>query len=254
LAEPIQSTVPPTGTVSPTLERGTIHVWRGSLDQEPEVRRRLAELLSGDERERADRFRFDRDRARYVVGRGLLRLLLGRYVDVDAAALRFGYGPQGKPALLGDGPQFNLAHSGATALYAFSPDSQLGVDVELMQPGFTDDGIAERFFSSVEVKTLRALPEEDRAQAFLACWTRKEAFLKARGDGLTLALDSFDVTLAPGEPPALLRTGWSPRERLRWKLVDLSDLEQGQVAALAAPATNWEHVCHDIDIDTVVFD
>ena len=252
-AEPIQSIAPPRCTVSPTLERGIIHVWRGSLDQEPEVHRRLDALLSGDERERARRFRFDRDRARYVVGRGLLRLLLGRYVDVDAAALRFGYGPHGKPALLGGGPHFNLAHSGATALYAFSSSSQLGVDVELMQPDFTDDGIAERFFSPLEVETLRALRNEDRAQAFLTCWTRKEAFLKARGDGLTLALDSFDVTLAPGEPPALLRTGWSPRERFRWKLVDLSDLEQGQVAALAAPATNWEHVCHDIDIDTVVF-
>jgi 4'-phosphopantetheinyl transferase len=252
-AAPIQSTVPPRRTDSPTLAHGTIQVWRGSLDQESEIQRRLAALLSDDESERARRFRFDRDRARYVVGRGLLRLMLGRYVDADAAALRFGYGPQGKPSLHGGGPQFNLAHSGATALYAFSSDSQLGVDVELMQPDFTDDRIAERFFSPLEVETLRALRQEDRAQAFLTCWTRKEAFLKARGDGLTLALDSFDVTLAPGEPPALLRTGWSPRERFCWKLVDLSDLEQGQVAALAAPATNWEHVCHDIDIDTMVF-
>lgn len=240
-------------SVVPALERGIIHVWRGSLDQGPEVHRRLEALLSGDERERARRFRFDRDRDRFVVGRGLLRLLLGRYVVADAAELRFEYGRHRKPALLGGGPQFNLAHSGGTALYAFSSSSPLGVDVELLGSDFSSDGIAERFFSPSEVETLRALPEEDRGQAFLTCWTRKEAFLKARGDGLMLALDSFDVTLAPGEPAALLRTGWSPREHLRWRLVDLSDLEQGQVAALAVRATNFECVCRDIDITTVVF-
>ncbi len=235
------------------LERGTVHVWRGSLDQEPEVRRRLEGLLSGDERERARGFRFARDRTRYVVGRGLLRALLGRYVAADPACLRFRYGPQGKPALAGDGPLFNLAHSGTTALYALSSSFDVGVDVELLQPRLTDNRIAERFFSPLEVRTLRALPEQEQVQAFFACWTRKEAFLKARGDGLTIALDSFDVTLAPNEPAALLRTGWFPEERSRWQLVDLSDLEQGRVAALAAPATGWHCVCRDIDITTVVF-
>jgi len=239
--------------VVPALERGIIDVWRGSLDQGPEVHRRLEPLLSRDERERARHFRFDRDRDRFVIGRGLLRLLLGRYVAVDAAELRFEYGRHKKPALLGGGPHFNLAHSGGTVLYAFSSSSQLGVDVELLGSDFSSDGIAERFFSPSEVETLRALPEEDRGQAFLACWTRKEAFLKARGDGLMLALDSFDVTLAPGEPAALLRTGWSPLEHLRWRLVDLSDLEHGQVAALAVRATNLQCVCRDIDITTVVF-
>ena len=226
-----------------SAERGTIHVWRGSLDQEPEVHRRLDALLSDDERERAGRFRFDRDRARYVVGRGLLRLLLGRYVDVDAAELRFVYGRHGSPRSLGGGPHFNLAHSGATALYAFSSAHSSASMWSSCDPTSPTTGSRSASSRPCEVETLRALRNEDRAQAFLTCWTRKEAFLKARGDGLMLALDSFDVTLAPGEPAALLRTGWSPRERSRWKLVDLSDLERGQVAALAAPATNWEHVC-----------
>lgn len=237
-----------------TIEPETIHVWRGSLDQQAAIARRLEALLSDDERERASRFRFDRDRARYVVGRGMLRALLGRYLAADPARLRFRYSIHQKPSLLDGGPSFNLAHSEATALFAFSPSFEVGVDVELVRPEFEGEGdrIAERFFSPAEVEVLRALPEEDRGVAFLTCWTRKEAFLKARGDGLTLALDSFDVSLAPNEPAALLRTGWSPKECSRWQLVDLSDKEQGQVAALAAPATGWDCERHDIDIETLI--
>ena len=236
-----------------SLESRTVEVWSGSLDQGPEVRRRLGSLLSADERDRAARFRFDRDRARYVVGRGLLRSLLGHYVDRHGAELRFTYGDQRKPALVGEGPQFNLAHSGATALFAFSSAMEVGIDVELMRTDFAATEIPERFFSPREVAALRALPEEAQAQAFLTCWTRKEAFLKARGDGLMLALDSFDVTLAPGEPAAVMRTGWSVEEAARWQLVDISDLERGHIAALAAPATGWSCVCREIEITTVVY-
>lgn len=236
------------------LGNGTIHVWRGSLDQGQDVLRRLGSLLSDDERERADRFRFAGDRARFVVGRGLLRLLLGRYVGVDGAQVRFHYGQQRKPALVGDGPYFNLAHSGATALYAFSASTELGVDVELRRADLDGDQIAERFFSPGEVKALRALPAEEQPQAFLTCWTRKEAFLKARGDGLILPLDSFDVTLAPGEPAAVVRTGWCAAESSRWQLADLSDIEHGYIAAVAAPTTGWNCVHHEIDLATIACD
>ena len=232
-----------------TLEPGIIHVWRGSLDLGQEAYRRFDSLLADDERARAARFHFPRDRARFVVGRGLLRALLGRYLAADPAHLRFRYSIHEKPALVGGGPSFNLAHSGATALFAFSPSFEVGVDVELVRPEFEGDRIAERFFSPAEIEALQA-----RGVAFLACWTRKEAFLKARGDGLTLALDSFDVSLAPNQPAALLRTGWSPQECSRWQLLDLSDTEQGQVAALAAPATGWHCVRHEIDPETLLRD
>jgi 4'-phosphopantetheinyl transferase len=235
------------------LEPKTIHVWQASLDQEPDVVRTLDALLSEDERDRRNRFRFERDRTRYVVGRGLLRTLLGRYVAVDPALLRFLYSRNRKPRLLAGGPYFNVAHSGGTALYAFSPSFEVGIDIELVRLEYADERTAERFFSPLEVKTLRALPEGARTRAFFACWTRKEAFLKARGDGLSLALDSFDVTLAPDEPAALLRTGWSSDEHSRWKLVDLSDIEREQVAAVAAPATDWQWVYRDIDIRTVIY-
>ena len=126
--------------------------------------------------------------------------------------------------------------------------------IELIRSEFDGERIAERFFSPAEIDALQALPEEERGVAFLTCWTRKEAFLKAWGDGLTLALDSFDVSLAPNEPAALLRTGWSTRERSRWQLMDLSDRERGQVAALAAPATGWRCVRREIEVETLIQD
>jgi 4'-phosphopantetheinyl transferase len=235
-----------------TLGHDTIDVWHGSLDLPPELRRRLEDVLSEDERERADRFRFERDRSRYVVGRGLLRTLLAAYVGRPASELVFSYSDFGKPALVGEGPRFNISHSASTVLFAFSPSFDVGVDVELIQPDFVADRIAERFFSPHEVAALGALPAGDRLHAFLTCWTRKEAFLKARGDGLTLELDSFDVTLTPGEPPQLLRTAWAPEERHAWRLVDLSDPARGHIAALAAPASTWQCLVHDIDLTTVL--
>jgi 4'-phosphopantetheinyl transferase len=237
------------------LENGVLHVWRGSLNQPLAIRHRLESLLSDDEHERALRFHFDKDRARYVVGRGLLRLLLARYTGLDAACIGFDYGRHQKPVLAGaETPFFNLAHAGTIVLYVFSSCFPVGVDVELMQPELPGEGIAEHFFSPLEVATLRSLPKHERGKAFLACWTRKEAFLKARGDGLTLALDSFDVTLAPDEPAALLRTEWSPDEHLGWKLLDISDPESAQVAALAAPEPEWQCVARDIDISSFVLD
>jgi 4'-phosphopantetheinyl transferase len=234
------------------MDERVVEVWRGSLDQQPDVRARLAALLDSDELERAASFRFERDRNRYVVGRGVLRALLARYLGQAPEELRLRYGRERKPALVGDELRFNLAHAEGTVLYAFSSAFDVGVDVELLRPDAADTRVAERFFSPREVAALRALPEGEQAQAFLACWTRKEAFLKARGDGLMLPLDSFDVTLAPGEPVELLRTGWAPEERARWQLVDLSEAARGEIAALAAPARGWTYTCRDIDITTVV--
>ncbi len=233
------------------LEPSVVHVWRGSLDQDAAVRHALEPLLSSDERERAAAFRFDRHRHRYVVGRGLLRSLLGRYLGADPRSLVFAYGDRQKPTLA-DGPFFNLAHADATVLYAFSSSFEVGVDVEHVQPALDGLELAERFFSVRERETLRTLDGDRRAGAFLACWTRKEAFVKARGDGLALDLASFDVTLAPGDPVALVRTGWAAEERRAWQLVDLSDPERGQVAALAARSTGWNYVCRDVDVARIV--
>jgi 4'-phosphopantetheinyl transferase len=193
----------------------------------------LARVLAGDERERAARFHFDRDRSRYIVGRGSLRILLGSYLGLEPDQVELDYGHNGKPQLRGAGLSFNLSHSGPVALYAISGAGEVGIDVELEGTDLARELIAERFFAPAEVATLRSLPRSAQARAFLTCWTRKEAFIKARGDGLSLALDSFDVSLHPDRPPALLRTSWSEHEPDRWQLSDISDPAAGFVAAVA---------------------
>jgi 4'-phosphopantetheinyl transferase len=193
--------------------------------------------LSDDECERAARFRFDRDRRRFVAGRSALRSLVGSYLDVAPDEVAFEYGPQGKPFVPGATLSFNVSHSGGQAVYAFGSGLEVGVDVELLDHARYGDDVAERFFSPQEVDTLRGLAPAMRPAAFLRCWTRKEAFIKARGEGLSLPLDEFDVAFAPGAPPQILRTAWSAQEPAEWTLSDISEFCPGAVAALAVRST-----------------
>jgi len=212
-----------------------VHLWRASLDVAAERVTLLERTLSPDERARAARYRFARDRVRYVVARGTLRAILGRYLDLDPAGLRFVYGPQGKPALApehGRELSFNLSHAGDIALCAVTRDRRVGVDVEQVVPDVAGSTVAEHTFSPRDVATLRALPLHEQTAAFFRCWTRKEAYVKALGAGFSLDLTSFDVSLAPGEPPALLATRPDPTEAARWSFHDV-DAGPGYVAALA---------------------
>ena len=223
------------------LPAGEVHVWRASLEWPDADVRRMRTVLARDEQSRADRFRFERDRSRYIVGRALLRGLLAGYLETAPWKPEFQYGQFRKP-MLRDGPWFNLSHSGPVALYAFTSTGEIGIDVELDNGDFTRERIAERFFSPAEVSVLRSLPPELQPRAFLTCWTRKEAFIKARGDGLSLALDSFDVTLAPGVPAALMHTAWCSDEPRQWRLQDLSHRRAGYIAAVALRGSRWRVV------------
>lgn len=212
-----------------------VHLWRASLDVTVTARvTRLGRTLAPDERERAARYRFERDRVRDIVARGTLRAILGRYLDLDPAGLRFVYGPQGKPALApehGRELSFNLSHAGDVALYAVTRGRRVGVDVEQVVPDVAGSTVPEHTFSPHEVAVLRALPLDEQTAAFFRCWTRKEAYVKALGAGFSLDLTSFDVSLAPGEPPALLATRHDPTEAARWSLHDV-DAGPGYVAVL----------------------
>jgi 4'-phosphopantetheinyl transferase len=232
-----------------TLPEQEVHVWRDSLSRPPAEVARLRDLLAPEERLRADRYRFERHRSRYTVGRATLRLLLSSYLDVAPGELELSYGEFDKPYLAG-GPSFNLSHSGTVVLYAFAAAGELGIDVELDDPTFSHERVAERFFSPSEVSALRALPPAAQPRAFLTCWTRKEAFIKARGDGLSLALDSFDVTLSPDVPAAVVRTAWCSEEAGQWSMEDLSDSQAGYVAAVAMRGKGWHVVERQIE-DTI---
>jgi 4'-phosphopantetheinyl transferase len=158
--------------------------------------------LAPEERTRASRFRFERDRRRFINCRAALRRILAPYLDLDPAQIEFTYNEYGKPYV--DGLHFNVSHADSLAMFAVSRSREVGIDVERIDPAFANEQIPERFFSPHEVRTLRALPESAQVQAFFNCWTRKEAYVKARGLGMSLSLASFDVSLTPGEPAAFL--------------------------------------------------
>jgi 4'-phosphopantetheinyl transferase len=212
------------------------------LEQSLQVQDNYLSTLDQDERTRASRFHFDKHRRHFVVSRGFLRALLGRYLDTSPEAVRFAYGPHGKPMLEGEhrdsSLRFNASHSGDWAVYAFVQEHEIGVDVEQIKEDFATEGIAERFFSVREVQILNALPEAEKPAAFFRCWTRKEAYIKAIGTGLSHPLDTFDVTLAPGEPAALLRVARDPESIARWSIFDLEvGAEYAAALAVAGPVS-----------------
>jgi 4'-phosphopantetheinyl transferase len=219
------------------LEGNEIHVWRAHLDCDETVLAQLEGTLASDEKARADRFVFQRDRNAFVATRGILRELLGRYVNRAAAHLEFDYGAQGKPALRSESSQksvqFNVSHSHGVALLAFALGRQVGVDVELVRPDFAGEKIAERFFSPQEVTELRSLPPLLQDEGFFLCWTRKEAYIKARGEGLQIPLQSFHVSLTPGKPANLQAADSS-----RWSLRSLRP-DPRYVAALVGEGRDW---------------
>ncbi len=240
---PVSSWYPPPNTL--TLASNEVHVWRAVLELEAARVRSLRHTLSAEEQARAERFYFHQDRKHFVVAHGLLRAILGQYLKIEPSQLQYCYNPYGKPSLKRtssrEALRFNMSHSHGLALYAVTCGRELGVDLERLCPNLADEQIAERFFSPREVAALRALPTNMRQEGFFTCWTRKEAFVKAKGEGLTLRLDQFDVSLVPGEPAALLSTS-DPQETSRWSLKELAP-KAGYVGALAVEGHDWRIKC-----------
>lgn len=229
-----------------TLSSNEVHVWRAALDQPALLVRNLAQILSTDEYNRAQRFHFERHKRRFTVGRGVLRTILGWYLDIEPSQLEFSYGPQGKPYLakqFGDQTlQFNLTHSHELALFAFTLDREIGVDLEFIRPMLDLEAVATRFFSTKENADLARIPTSQKGEAFFTCWTRKEAYIKARGEGLSMPLDEFDVSLSPGEPATLINVRIDPQEVTRWSLQAL-DPAPGYVGALMVEGRKWDLSC-----------
>lgn len=221
------------------LSQGEVHVWTINLDQDDHQVVNYSRILSPDENNRSARFHFERHRRRYTISHGALRRILGVYLDADPASLDFDHSDHGKPALAGaqktTGLYFNLTHSHEIALLAVVSGVEIGIDVEYIQKMGDIDGIAGRFFSTAEQAAYFDLPEDLKPQGFFNCWTRKEAFIKAIGEGLSYPLHQFDVSLTPGEPARLLRVESDPAEALHWTL-DAFHPTPGYTAAVAVRA------------------
>lgn len=217
------------------LAANEIDIWLIDLAGSEEGVQRCRCLLSLDEVQRANRFHFEKHRRRFAIARAAMRHILSRYAGLAPEKLVFSYGPKGKPELAGgleeSGIRFNLSHSSELALLAVTHGLVVGADIEWINAEFASEKVAERFFSACEVDALRALPRTERVEAFFSCWTRKEAYIKALGEGLSVPLDSFAVAFGPGVPAALLHVKVDPMEVLRWSMYNL-EAPEGYKAAL----------------------
>jgi 4'-phosphopantetheinyl transferase len=225
------------------LPPGDVHVWRVSLVIHPDDEDNLTATLSPDEQVRAARFLSVPARKQFVAARSALRPILSRYTSRRPEEIVFRLGSLGKPSLTDPGPIplfFNLSHSGELALVAVTEIGEIGVDVERIREMASADQLAERFFHPNEVAALRALPPDQRAVGFFNAWTRKEAFLKATGKGISYGIERVEVTLTPGEPPKVIAIDGDRRAAARWSLETFA-AAPGYLGSLALAQT-WERV------------
>ena len=227
--------------LNPELTKRDVHVWTAFLNQSGSQFQILSKVLSQEEQRRAARFRFERDMKRFIVGHGILRVLLGFYLNIESSRVRLSYGEKGKPTLADKWNtriiHFNMSKSDDLALYAFTRDHEIGIDVERMRDIPEMDRIVERFFSVRENASFKTLPEDQKREGFFNCWTRKEAFLKATGDGLFYPLERFVVSLRPGEKTRILSINGDEKAGLKWLLKELKPAP-GFVAAVAVLGQN----------------
>ncbi|MCH8007188.1 MAG: 4'-phosphopantetheinyl transferase superfamily protein [Planctomycetes bacterium] len=219
------------------IDPGEIHVWPLALDVPPQQARRLEQLISDEERRRAERFGLRRHRHRFVARRGLLRSILASYLQCSPRELRFVFGDQGKPALGGSaertGIQFNLSHSADRALLAVARRRRVGIDIERVDPAVDVTGLIETCCTPSEIAEISRQPQRRRRELFLRAWTRKEAVAKACGRGLSLAPKEIEVSVAAAPPAKLLSIQGDRRAATRWLLYDLA-LDAEYAAAMAA--------------------
>lgn len=215
------------------LSAREVHVWTVCTEASDAITDNFESVLSVDERTRAARLRFDDLRRSFIIKRGVLRHLLARYLGVTPESIRFSYGSSGKPSIaLGSNIEFNTTHSGNMAAFAITVGCQVGIDIAQIRPLPEMQAIIDRFFCEEEAAELMSLSPSEREQAFFCCWTRKEAYLKTTGDGLSTQLDEFCVTLRPGETARLVHIARDTSAADAWTLHDLP-LMAGYAAALA---------------------
>jgi len=218
---------------APNIPAGVARVWHWPLDVSALEVADLKKVLSPDEMERAERYRFDQHRNEFILTRAVLRMVLASHTAQSPESLSFDYSAQGKPALKNGPPdlRFNVSHTEGLAVLALVREREIGVDAEKIRAQPDAQKLAKRFFSAREQLFLGKLSGDELQRAFFRCWTRKEAYIKAKGEGLSIPLHAFDVSLEEDQPAALVGTRPDPTEAGRWTLYDLS-VGQGYAAAL----------------------
>lgn len=233
-------------SVSPLVSRQEVHVWRAEVDSSPPQIQKYVQTLSTDELARTARLQFQKHRYHFIVARGILRMLLGRYLGIAAKRVRFQYNPYGKPALTAGSNQtgltFNLAHSHEMLLLAVSRCRSLGIDVEYLRDDLPFVQLAKQFFSPQEIAELNAIPAQQQKQAFYTVWTLKEAYIKMRGQGLSMPLDQFSISVTPGKPISLTFHSSNTLKTIKccFRIIEPGP---GYTAALAAEGTSLDLRC-----------
>lgn len=228
-----------------TISTTDIHIWCVVLYRSASEIHNLAQTLSESELQRAERFHFARDKNSFIIRRSALRTILSRYLNVAPNLVQFCYGPCGKPEIAANFHStlcFNSSHSQGLALYAVTRHRKIGVDIEQIRPLPDIESIAERFFSKPENAAFKTVSAQQKLAAFFNCWTRKEAYLKATGDGLSFPLDRFSVSLTPGEPAQLLNVEGDSAAPTLWYLKALVPAPN-YIAAIAVEGLGEELIC-----------
>ena len=228
-----------------------IHVWRAFIDVNTVEFENLSRLLSVDELKRAGRFHFEIDQKRFVAARGILRKILAGYLNMDPVAICFEYNAHGKPMLAGDELYFNLSHSGAFALYAVARRKQIGIDIENMSGKVSVEQVAQQFFSKNEISALEQTDITHRPELFFQYWTRKEAFLKARGEGLSFPMEQCDVSLINGKILSPVTLQGNQKEVSNFYVRDLFPGE-GYAAAIAIEEGVYNLSCRHFSTSNIL--
>ena len=212
-----------------------IHIYRSSLESSSELLKQYESLLSPDELQKAYRYKFEKDRDHFITGRALLRNILAKYLNQSPDEIIFSYSDKGKPFIKNSNLKFNLAHSGGKAVFAFADNAEVGIDIEYMRELPDALQIAKRFFSEEEVNEILKVRDDEIRSAFFNCWTRKEAFIKAVGEGLSYPLKDFTVTLIPGDNPEIKWIKDKDDEVKEWSLVNIQT-DENYISSLAVKA------------------
>jgi 4'-phosphopantetheinyl transferase len=227
-----------------TIDRTTVDVWQISLGQPADVQQALMKSLSADEIQRAQRYVFAIHRERFVVARGGLRMILGHYLDLPPAEIRFEYSQRGKPAVIPPSEKtlplrFNLSHSNELALCAVTMDREVGIDLEALRPIVDADRMAARYFDPLENSSYQQLRASEKLDGFFRRWTMKEAYIKARGHGLSLALDQFRISTEPGVDGFHRVRSTDVQDDRRWAVKPLN-APLGYVASIVSEGDDWQ--------------